>query len=52
MRVVLDTNVLIAAFITRTGDNDLLIIKQFRTVDIVRPAEFAEYEAAKTGEVA
>jgi putative PIN family toxin of toxin-antitoxin system len=35
-----------------TGDNDLLIIKKFRTVDIVRPAEFAEYEAAKTEEVA
>jgi len=35
-----------------TGDNDLLIIKQFRTVDIVRPAEFAEYEAAKTEETA
>jgi putative PIN family toxin of toxin-antitoxin system len=35
-----------------TGDNDLLIIKQFRTVDIVRPAEFAEYEAIKTEEVA
>jgi|YNPBryBLVA2012_1023415.scaffolds.fasta_scaffold00408_1 putative PIN family toxin of toxin-antitoxin system len=35
-----------------TGDNDLLIIQQFRKVDIVRPAEFAEYEAAKAGEAA
>jgi putative PIN family toxin of toxin-antitoxin system len=28
-----------------TGDKDLLDIQRFRTVDIVRPAEFAEYEA-------
>ncbi len=35
-----------------TGDNDLLVIKQFRTIDIVRPMEFAKYEAAKAEEVA
>jgi putative PIN family toxin of toxin-antitoxin system len=32
-----------------TGDADLLVIKQFRAVDIVRPAEFADYEADKEG---
>jgi len=31
-----------------TGDDDLLVIRQFHTIDIVRPAEFAEYEAGKT----
>lgn len=27
-----------------TGDKDLLVLKQFEGVDIIRPAEFAEYE--------
>lgn len=35
-----------------TGDNDLLVISRFRGVDIVRPAEFAKYEAVKEGEAA
>ncbi|MGQ9628565.1 MAG: putative toxin-antitoxin system toxin component, PIN family, partial [Anaerolineae bacterium] len=26
-----------------TGDNDLLVIKHFRSIDIVRPTEFAKY---------
>lgn len=30
-----------------TGDADLLDIRRFRSVDIVQPAGFAEYEAAK-----
>jgi predicted nucleic acid-binding protein len=47
MRIVLDTNVLIV-----TGDKDLLDIERFRTIDIVRPAEFAEYGATVEGEVA
>jgi predicted nucleic acid-binding protein len=33
-----------------TGDTDLLIVREFRSVDIIRPVEFASYEAAKTGE--
>ena len=28
-----------------TGDSDLLVIKHFRGIDIVRPTDFAEYEA-------
>jgi len=67
MRVVLDTNVLIAAFIARgicsavlehcvrqhtLVTSDFILNQQFRKVDIVRPAEFAEYEAAKAGEAA
>ena len=32
-----------------TGDADLLILKRFRGIDIVRPADFAEYEAASLG---
>lgn len=31
-----------------TGDKDLLVIKHFHTIDIIRPSEFAEYEARKT----
>lgn len=27
-----------------TGDKDLLVIEEFRGVDIIRPAEFEEYE--------
>jgi len=30
-----------------TGDKDLLILKRFGSVDIVSPAEFSAYEAAK-----
>ncbi len=33
-----------------TGDNDLLTVKQFYNVTIIRPAEFAEYEASRSGE--
>lgn len=54
MRVVLDTNVLIAAFISRgdvtcivTGDEDLLILKEFQGIDIIRPRDFAVYEAER-----
>lgn len=28
-----------------TGDKDLLVIKRYHEVDIVRPSDFAEYEA-------
>ncbi|RLB74861.1 MAG: putative toxin-antitoxin system toxin component, PIN family [Deltaproteobacteria bacterium] len=35
-----------------TGDKDLLVIKQFRVIDIVHPSEFAEYEAASLGSAA
>lgn len=28
-----------------TGDKDLLVIKRFRSIDILRPADFAAYEA-------
>ena len=27
-----------------TGDKDLLVIKQFRMIDIIHPSEFAQYE--------
>ena len=30
-----------------TGDDDLLVVKRFRAIDIVRPAQFAEHEAVK-----
>ena len=30
-----------------TGDKDLLVIKEFHEVDIIRPAEFGEYETGK-----
>jgi len=29
-----------------TGDMDLLVIRQFRGIDLVSPAEFADYESA------
>jgi putative PIN family toxin of toxin-antitoxin system len=29
-----------------TGDMDLLVIRQFRGIDLVRPVEFADYESA------
>ena len=35
-----------------TGDKDLLIIGRFQGVDIVRPAQFAEYEVVIEGETA
>ncbi len=28
-----------------TGDKDLLVLKRFRSIDIIHPSEFAEYEA-------
>jgi uncharacterized protein len=31
-----------------TGDKDLLVFEAFRTVDIIRPAEFGSYETDKT----
>jgi putative PIN family toxin of toxin-antitoxin system len=30
-----------------TGDKDLLVIKRYRAIDIIRPSDFAEYEAEK-----
>lgn len=31
-----------------TGDKDLLVIRRYETVEIVRPADFAEYEVRKS----
>ena len=44
---VLGTAVAARADCILTGDKDMLVIKRFRSVDILRPAEFAGYEAAK-----
>ena len=30
-----------------TGDQDLLVLKRFESIDIVSPSEFSDYEAAK-----
>jgi predicted nucleic acid-binding protein len=51
MKILLDTNVLISAFIVHgvcsIGDKDLLVLKRFDHIDIVSPSEFSEYEAMK-----
>ncbi len=47
--VILGTAIAGNAACIVTGDNDLLVIKRFHTIDIVQPAEFAEYEATETG---
>jgi len=48
--LVLGTAVAGEATCIVTGDNDLLVIEQFCDIDIIRPAEFAEYEARKIEE--
>jgi len=45
--VILGTAVAGSADCIVTGDTDLLVIGKFRSIDIVRPAAFAEYEAAR-----
>ena len=30
-----------------TGDNDLLVLKQFRGIDILKPADFQHYESSQ-----
>jgi len=39
MKLVLDTNIYISSFII-TGDNDLLIIKEFRGIKIISANEY------------
>lgn len=48
--VILGTAIAGQATCIITGDTDLLVIREFRSVDIIRPAEFASYEATKVGE--
>lgn len=45
---ILGTAIAAGADCILTGDADLLVIGRFRSVDIVRPAGFAEYEATGT----
>jgi len=44
---VLATAVAGAATCLVTGDEDLLILKQYQEIQIVRPADFAEYETSR-----
>lgn len=43
--LVLATAVAGSAECIVTGDKDLLILRQYQTIQIIRPADFAEYEA-------
>jgi putative PIN family toxin of toxin-antitoxin system len=43
---VLSTAIAGEAVCIITGDEDLLVLKRFRGVSVVRPADFAEYEAS------
>ena len=45
---VLGTAIAGSAACIVTGDKDLLVIKRYHEVDIVRPSDFAEYEAEKS----
>lgn len=47
--IVLGTAIAGCAVCIITGDADLLAIKQFRGIDVVRPADFADYEATRAG---
>ena len=46
---ILETAIAGDAVCIVTGDTDLLVIKQFRNIDILRPSKFAEYEATRLG---
>jgi putative PIN family toxin of toxin-antitoxin system len=48
--VVLSTALMGRAVCIITGDKDLLVIKRFQGIDILRPSEFAEYEATRDAE--
>ncbi len=45
--VILGTAIAAGADCILTGDADLLVIGRFQAVDIVRPADFAQYEATR-----
>lgn len=46
--VILGTAIAAGADCIVTGDADLLVLGRFQSIDIVRPADFAEYEASRT----
>ncbi len=46
--VILGTAIAAGADCILTGDAYLLVVGQFQSIDIVRPAGFAEYEATRT----
>jgi predicted nucleic acid-binding protein len=50
VKVVLDTNVLIAAHADCivTGDEDLLILREFQSIAILRPRDFADFETGRS----
>ena len=45
--IVLGTAITENAACIVTGDKDLLVIKRYHAVDIIRPSDFAKYEAEK-----
>lgn len=47
---VLGTALAGAAACVVTGDKDLLVLERFGSIDILKPSEFAAYEAARTSE--
>jgi len=45
--MVLGTAIAGSAACIVTGDKDLLVVKRYHAIDIIRPSDFAEYEAEK-----